>query len=304
MKKLLIPLDGSGFGEETLPYAAAVAKYSDLAVDVVYVHVPHTIDPPFGNDPYEYDDSELAEREGRDRNKAEAYLDSIVDRFQDASGREACAVLLTGMVADAIEGHAAGGSVPGLIVMSTHGRTGLSRAWLGSVADALIRRSPWPIVLVRPREGREDEPERRRCRPFRRIFVPLDGSPLSERVLSPALELATAMGCSVKLFQVVSRSRSGWPGHDGDMAGGVRSASEYLERLAEPLHHVDIEVEVVEDAQPALAILEAVERGRADLVALATHGRRGIRRMVLGSVADKVLRGVDVPMLVLGPGVE
>jgi nucleotide-binding universal stress UspA family protein len=294
--KLLVPLDGSGFGEETLPYAAAIARYADAAVDVVYVCIPESQEPAFGHDPHDFDDSALAERR--------AYLASIAEGFEEASGREAHPVLLTGIVADAIEAHVVGADGPGLIVMSTHGRTGLSRAWLGSVADALIRRSPWPIVLVRPREGREGEPERRLCRPFRKIFVPLDGSPRSERALGPALTLASSMGCSVKLFRVVSSLWRGSPGQGGEVETARRAATEYLEGVAEGLPPVDIEVEVVDDPQPALAILEAVDRGRADLVALTTHGRRGVRRMVLGSVADKVLRGSDVPMLVLGPGVE
>ncbi|HZD03578.1 MAG TPA: universal stress protein, partial [Longimicrobiales bacterium] len=83
-------------------------------------------------------------------------------------------------------------------------------------------------------------------------------------------------------------------------------ATRYLEGVAQRFRDAGVEadVEVVDDPQPALAILEVVERGGADLVALATHGYRGIRRAVLGSVADKVLRGVDVPLLLLGPGVQ
>lgn len=305
IQKLLVPLDGSGFGEETLPYAAAIAKHIPAAVDVAHVHVPHPPDHLLSNTQYQYEGVDMDEYDIRDRGEKKEYLETIARRIEDITGREASTVLLTGTVVDALDSYTRGDG-PGMIVMSTHGRTGLSRAWLGSVADGLVRHAVWPILLIRPRDIRRVERERRQYREFRRIFVPLDGSPRSESIVGPVLELATAMDSSVRLFRVVQPSMVVRARHLSAVHEALQRSTEYLECVAERFRGAGVkaDVEVVDDPQPALAILEVVERGGADLVALATHGYKGIRRAILGSVADKVLRGVDIPLLLVGPGAE
>lgn len=309
IEKLLVPLDGSGFGEETLPYAARIAQRTDADVEVAHVHVPHPPDHLLANTQYQFEGVDLDEYDLRDRSEEEAYLESVIRRIEEASGCKARSVLLTGMVADAIDGYTRG-SGPGLIVMSTHGRTGLSRAWLGSVADALVRHAPWPVLLIRPREGGNEDGRVGVDVSLERIVVPLDGSARSERILEPVEELAVAMGSSVRLLQVVTPNTvlgvRVLPVSLAAVNEARRRAGEYLEGVSRRLRErgIPVDTEVLDDPQPALAILEVAEREQADLVALATHGYRGIRRAVLGSVADKVLRGADAPLLLLGPGVE
>jgi len=308
IQQLLVPLDGSGFGEETLPYAAAIARHTDAFIDVAHVHVPHTPDHLLSNTQYQFEGVDLAEYDARDRTEEEAYLEAAAERIRKAYPCEVRPVLLTGMVADAIDGYARG-TGPGIIVMSTHGRTGLSRAWLGSVADALVRHAPWPVLLVRPRDG-ECGGARATHSEFQSILVPLDGSPRAERILDPVIELAQAMGSSVRLAQVVRPSKvlgtRVLPVSVAAVAEAKRRALDYLSNVATRFASlgVKVDVEVLDDPQPALAILEVVERECVDLVALATHGHQGVRRVVLGSVADKVLRGVEVPLLLLGPGAD
>jgi nucleotide-binding universal stress UspA family protein len=308
IQQLLVPLDGSGFGEETLPYAAAIARHTDAFIDVAHVHVPHPPDHLLSNTQYHFEGVNMEEYDVRDRSEEKAYLESAAARIREAYPCDVRPVLLTGMVADAIDGYARD-SGPGIIVMSTHGRTGLSRAWLGSVADALVRHAPWPVLLVRPREVDVGGIGTDRSE-FESILVPLDGSRRAEKILDPVMDLAQPMDSSVRLLQVVRPSAvlgtHVLPISLAAVNEAKRRALEYLSDVARRFEEegVRVDVEVIDDAQPALAILEVVDREGIDLVALATHGHQGLRRAVLGSVADKVLRGVEVPLLLLGPGAE
>lgn len=306
IEKILVPLDGSGFGEDTIPLATSIARQACCDVDVTHVHVPHPPDHLLSNTQYQFEGVDLDEYDRWDRDQEREYLASVARRIEEESGRKARPVLLTGLVADAIDHHARE-SGQGLIVMSTHGRTGLSRAWLGSVADALIRHAPWPVLLVRPGDQKDEAP--RYETDFGRILVPLDGSKPSERVLDPVLDLAEPMGATVVLLRVVAPhtvlGTRVMPVSEALLEEVKARAAEYLDGVEERLRSRGVEVEsvVVDDPQPALAILEVAEREDVDLVALATHGYGGMRRAVIGSVADKVLRGVEVPLLLLGPGV-
>ena len=186
-----------------------------------------------------------------------------------------------------------------LIVMTTHGRGPLSRFGLGSVADELIRRAPMPVLLVRPSEkapGIIPEPV------LDNILIPLDGSALAEQVLEPALELARLMEARCSLLRVVeSRSSPG----DGTPGGPPEKAQAeaYLEHVAGRLREQGLQVRtrVVVARHAAEAILEEAEAQASNLIALATHGRGGLKRLLLGSVADKLVRGATSPVLVYRP---
>ena len=194
-----------------------------------------------------------------------------------------------------------------LIVMTTHGRGGLERFWLGSVADALVRASPVPVLLVRPDEHHPAaQPPT-----FRKILIPLDGSALAEQVLEPALMLGAPMEAEYTLLHVVQpRVLVRWGAFttptDLDFEATQRrqiDAQHYLERVARPLRatgkQVILRVVVAEQAAPA--ILEEARQHGIDLIAIATHGRSGLGRLLLGSVADKVVRRTDVPLLLYRP---
>lgn len=192
--------------------------------------------------------------------------------------------------------------------MTTHGRGLVTRFWMGSVADELVRTLEVPVLLVR------DETDADRVMP-RRILVPLDGSRRSETALDYASRLARLSGGSVELVQVVPplvplaiggtpMAPSLVPPTDDDLLR--TSAAEYLESRAEWLRAdgVEVSTRVVVDSSPARAIVETAEQAGVDLVAIATHGAGGIRRVVLGSVTDKVLRASPRPLLVFRPAQE
>ena len=278
---ILVPLDGSDLAEQALATAVTIARRRGFALRLVHVHVPHAADPIHVEGLPVVDEHLRPQRHRHEQ----AYLDRVRDRA--ASGMTASTAILHGQPAAALaeEARASGAA---WIVMTTHGRGGLERAWLGSVADELVRVSPVPLLLVRPQAGAA--PAR-----LQTILVPLDGSPLAEGILEHAVRLAGGhAGCELVLLEVLT-----------DEEGGNRreEAERYLEgvgrRLAAAGSRVRTRVKVAADA--ASAILADVRSENADLVALATHGRSGLVRVALGSVADKVVRGATVPILLFRP---
>lgn len=191
----------------------------------------------------------------------------------------------------------------GLVVLATHGRGALSRLWLGSVSDALIRRLTVPVLLIRPAEGTAIPPAEQ----FRTVLVALDGSTESESALAPALALSDPKRCEVVLLRVVppvpivgdAGMTAALPMDDSLTESLTSQATAYLEGVAARLRSstVKVSTRVVVEPGVAQAVLHEASLANAELVALATHGARGLRRMVLGSVADKVLRGADRPVL-------
>jgi nucleotide-binding universal stress UspA family protein len=188
-------------------------------------------------------------------------------------------------------------------VMTTHGRGGLERFWLGSVADELIRLCPVPLLLIGPEPGPLPGP-------FRRILVPLDGSALAEAALDPAVTLAgLEAGAELVLLQVVQPVASEVWIPDAALAARLASvdlirqregAREYLDATARRLEASGLMVRarVEEGDRVASAVLDAARDEQADLIVIATHGRSGLARLALGSVADKILRSSRTPLLV------
>ena len=215
--------------------------------------------------------------------------------------------LLAGPVADILT-HYVRDSQTDLVVMSTHGRGPLHRAWLGSVADHLIRNLEVPVLLVRPRE-RVSAP----AGPpgIGRIMVPLDGSPLAEAALAPAAALARLLGAEVTLLQVVPPLIAGTAPlgprligyHEEIIALRRIEAHDYLQGLAEGMEQEGVHAAAAAVLGPGVAetILNVARGDRIDLLAVATRGQGGIRRLTLGSVADKLVRAAEVPVLVIRP---
>ncbi len=191
-----------------------------------------------------------------------------------------------------------------LVVMTTHGRGPVSRFFLGSVADGLLRKAPVPLLLVRPREPAPElipEPA------MQRLLIPLDGSALAEQVLEPALELARLTDGRCTLVRVVEihsglpDSPPGSPGPPGEVH--VEEAQAYLKSVAGRFGDQGLPIRtcvVVGRSIPETVLEQARVQG-SDLIALATHGRGGIRRLLLGSVADQVIQGATTPVLVYRP---
>ncbi|HEU5208662.1 MAG TPA: universal stress protein [Longimicrobiales bacterium] len=285
---ILVPLDSSRFGEHALPVAVGIARRTGARVHVVHCHEP-PLPPmyPVSGAPYDAQlDRTLREQEA-------AYLARVADRVLQTCGVAVRTDLLNAPTVPTLVSYATDAEVD-LIVMTTHGRGGISRAWLGSVADALVRRTSVPVLLLRPR----DEDVVMTCEPqTSHMLIPLDGSDLSEGILSPALALAQLSGARITLLQVMAPQPV-----DSDARSERRAAQRYLESVARRVAaDIEIDIAVETHASPAVAILEYAGLHGADLIALATHGRGGWSRVTLGSVADKVVRGTMMPVLLYRP---
>lgn len=303
---LLVTLDGSEFGEHALPFAEAIAAKTGASVGLAHVHCCELPTDLLQNTPFQYEGVSMDAYLKKSAAEQRIYLD---EKEAEVKGKlpenRVCSALLEGYVTEAIERHAREIGAD-LIVMTTHGRTGMSRAWLGSVADSLVRHSSFPLLVIRPLEGEaETFPEVR----FRHFLVPLDGSEVGETMLGPASSLARAMGAKVTLMHVVSPHLTLGARVSPLPAGHVEEkreeAKSYLEGVARDLREEGVETETKIESHfaPARAILKVAEDDEADLIAIATHGYTGVKRALLGSVADKVLRASRWPLLLERPAV-
>ncbi|HWB10816.1 MAG TPA: universal stress protein [Pirellulales bacterium] len=297
-RSVLVPLDGSAFGEQALPVALSIARRAQAALFIAHVHVPYAMAygdslPPFADSV----EDKIIERE-------QSYLSEATQRLTAASSVPVSSRFVEGAaVAEAIETAAAVNQAD-LIVMTTHGHGPLSRLWLGSVADELIRRASLPVLLVRPREATADLDQEA---VFQHILVPLDGSPAAEEILEPAATLGRLMQARYTLLGVTPPLSHGELDPTSPaMAGRTHSTGQwhaiteaYLNRVAARLQDrgLLVQARVVARQQVAPAIIEQAETLGVDLIAMTTHGRRGLPRMLLGSVADKVVRGATTPVL-------
>jgi nucleotide-binding universal stress UspA family protein len=317
--RLLVPLDGSRFAEAALPLAAAVSRGSDAALELVSAYDP--IPPPTAGGaegaampvPVTVDSlgavpvtaGEISESL---RDQRTVYLRETARRLREGTGVDAAVGLLDGR-ADRAVLERVESSGADLVVMATHGRGPMERAWLGSVADRLVRQLHVPILLVRPVEG--ERPDLTAPVTVRRLLVTLDGSELAEAVLEPALRLAAALGVPVSLLRVIG-ARGGLESpyiphaaqaYREQIQEERRDAVAYLNDVAGRLDGQGVEVaeRLVEEGGAARAILGTADPDGADVVAMATHGRGGVRRLVLGSVSDKVVRAAAGPVLLVRP---
>jgi nucleotide-binding universal stress UspA family protein len=187
--------------------------------------------------------------------------------------------------------------------MSMHVRGPLAKLWRGSVVNTLIRTVAVPVLLIHPEEPGWSAPPKDG---FRRIAVALDGSELAEEALGYAAALATSPAAELILVSSVEKfgSHNIAVSSNPPQANPVRENSPdldlYYERLCRQLH-VPFEVKLVRDESPATAIIAAAEECGADVVAIATHGRSGLSRLLFGSVAEAVLQNCHMPVLVFRP---
>jgi nucleotide-binding universal stress UspA family protein len=197
-----------------------------------------------------------------------------------------------------------------LTILASHGRGPVARAWLGSVADRFVRASSAPVLLVRAADE-APEPDLATDVPLTRVLVPIDGSRRSEAALEPAAELAGSDGVEYVLLRVVESPHvlgSLWFPHAVELTEeqiqSVRDAAqEDVDAVARRLADDGYSVEpIVEFGAPVAAVvLDLAARRTPDLIAISTHGHGGVRRLVLGSVTDKVVRGAECPVLIVRP---
>jgi nucleotide-binding universal stress UspA family protein len=242
------------------------------------------------------------------RRERQDYLRGLAERLREQAGVEATVVVLDGRADDAIRDRAREKAAD-LVVMATHGRGPMERAWLGSVADRLVRELSIPTLLVRPAEeaGRDlGAPP-----PARRVVVTLDGSPLAEVVLGPATDLAAALNVPVAFIRAIGGQLDfgstylphAAQAYHQQVEAERAEAEAYLQAMTTRAGDAGVRIEGYEvvHGPAARTILGATEGEAGDILAMATHGRGGLRRLILGSVSDKVVRAADGPVLLVRP---
>ena len=298
-RPIVVPLDGSPFAEHALPRAVLLAKAANCPLDLVMVVTP-TIAPRFAEHMTEAE----ATRHEEARKAALAYLHEVGARVTSESGLSVTGHVQMGPIADALDAHARERNAR-LVVLTSHGRGAIQRAWLGSVTDGLVRRTPAPILVVRP--PGDAAPASFLGEGFRHVLIPLDGSPAARAILEPIVELLGTEGVTYTLARVLVAQRPVPSTYLPHVAEDNRRAAEARVEAEELLatrrgelesRGAAVNTRVLEHPSAAQGILELSEELGADLIAMTTEGRGGVGRLLVGSVADKVIRGSPVPVLV------
>ena len=297
-RTVLVPLDGSPFAEQALPHALGIVRRAGATLDLVHVHVLHVAEENkvarFSYDPG-FDTEHKREEQ--------LYLEGTAKRLATGSPVPWTAAVVSGLDADGILQRVQDGKAD-LIVMTTHGRGPLGRVFLSGVADELIRHGAVPVLLIHPRDPTPSivsEPL------LEHVLVPLDGSSLAERVLRRAFDFVRLWEGRCTLLRVIEANPATTAGRPNrprpPEQEQVAAAHAYLEKIAGRLREqgMAVQTHIVVAPHAAPAILEEAQTQRCDFIALATHGRGGLRRMLLGSIADKVIRGASLPVLVYRP---
>ena len=299
-KHLLVPLDGSKLAEAALPPAAFLSE--KLCASVTLIHVVEK------NPPTEiHGEHHLANQE-----EACDYLNQIAKETFSPEVKVECHVHTEEVsdVARSIVDHT-GEFSPDLIVMCTHGSGGLHDLMVGSIAQQVIGYGTTPILLIQPRERGE-----RHFTPIQRILVPLDTDPIHNHGLNDADKLAIELDASLHLMHVVPTlgTLSGRRAATGRMLPVATSAMldmteeaahTYLDDLADTWRDEGLTVTTeVWRGDPPQQIMHAARRSRIDLIVLGTHGKSGMQAFWAGSVAVKVTKQSEIPILLVPVGKE
>jgi nucleotide-binding universal stress UspA family protein len=283
--KILVPLDGSKLAEQILPFVRSIAEPHGVPVEFLTVTDPEAR-PPF-----------WPPQVGED------YLRKVCANYLAASECVASAVD-SGEPGEVIVDRAK--SDPGcLIAMATHGLSGIRRWLLGSITSKVVQTAVNPLLLIRPVQE-VDSPANVR---IRTLFVPLDGSSLAEKVLPHVSKLAKQMKLKVHLIQVYTLPQAAYVVAEGIADQGpalyreaMRKETEsYLGDKAEQLRSEGLEhvSTSVLEGDAASEIIDIARAAPDNLIAMSTHGRSGIKRWVLGSVAEKVIHHSGDPVLII-----
>jgi nucleotide-binding universal stress UspA family protein len=323
LRKILCPLDGSDLAERALPLVEQLAARAGAEVFLARAPLPRVYS---GLDAIEAEDADAAALA-----ETEQYLRQICERLRRHGVR---CVAAPAVAADEDHGLDVGQvvrpSMPfrqlaeahreaaqaiarvarkrevDLIVMATHGRSGIGRWAIGSVAHEILRLTHTPVLLVRA-----GSPDALPVGEDLRILVPLDGSAVSEAALPPAVALARLLDGQLLLVQVIphlDRSLSSWlsgplmtdPAEHAALEAGARS---YLERIRSALTETGSRVEVtIGEGDPAVVITRIARDRRAGVVALAMHERSTLFRLASGSVGESVMTAASSPVLAVRPG--
>jgi nucleotide-binding universal stress UspA family protein len=281
-KKIVVPLDGSQLAEHILPFVRRFADGLDAEVELIRATDPQAEPSP-----------------------AEAkYLKQAAERYFSATARVA-QVVEAGEAAQVIIDRAQAEPAC-LIAMATHGMSGMRRWLLGSVATKVAQAAANPLLLIRPSGG-----DPLTAAELNTIFVPLDGSALAERVLPHVVALAKAMNLEVQLLRVYRLPTAAYVVADGVIARGAgdfrdkikAEAEAYLDGKIDELRATGLErlLATAIEGDGANEIIDIARRTPKNLIAISTHGRSGVGRWLLGSVAERVIQHSQDPVLLIRP---
>ena len=299
--KILVPLDGSKTAENVLPLARSFARALQIPVELLAV----------------IDVVEMAHQVARDRasvitslvndatKRFTEYFEGIANNFPTGTAR---CTIQTGSAAEAIINSAATDKQT-LIALATHGRSGLDRWLLGSVAEKVLRGGSNPTLVVR---ARDDKNPSWAMATLKRIIVPLDGSEMSEGILPYIKELAKQLDLEVKLVRLYGGLSAAGDGfyspHQLDaLTARLREETvTYLESKTEEMKRQGLDriSFAAKEGSEADEILAIARQTPDTMIAMCTHGRSGVQRWALGSITERVVRHSDNPVLVVRAGLD
>ena len=297
--KILVPLDGSALAECVLPHVEAMATNNKAKVTFLYIIQP--LDVPLTKPDFK------ARIESEAKAAASDYLEKLINKQQYKEA--ATGKVILGKVAENIVDYATKNKMD-LIIMATHGRSGVSRWVSGSMAEKVLHAAKVPIWLIRAGAPKTVYKKGRKIT----MLVPLDGSALAEKVLSHVNKLAKHFGPESVNLTLLRSCELFFPPYtyppptplnweeylEYETKRCKDICQDYLSKIEETLKkeglNVNLEVPV---ATPADAIVEYANKNDFDLIVMATHGRTGLSRWALGSVADKVLKAATTPIFLV-----
>lgn len=320
-KQILVPLDGGTLAERALPVAARIARASGGSIILLRV-----VSPPVEYGYWNYSmptaTMTLGGLADADIDNATNYLKGLAES-SDLAGVHTSIEVHSGPAAMVIFNVTQSLHVD-LIVMSSHGDTGLKRWVLGSVSQKVARHSPVPVLVLRRGQetlSKETHPLPYIERPMR-ILVPLDGSALAKEALIPAAQLIAAIAAPGQAAMHLVRVIKLQPLHGGQELDPttkehmLQRSKKYLGSITEHLKggiaaqlKLMVTWSVAIDADAASAIIRVAENGEdaegsgvfggCDVIAMATHGRGGMQRWAMGSITERVLQGTKLPLLIV-----
>lgn len=293
-EKIMTPLDGSQIAEVALPYAEELAGRIGSEVTLLYVN-------------------EQTDESYQHMHKL--YMEKIADTvkigsdsYARASGRQVLtdvrAIILNGNPAEKIVEYAEKENID-LIVMSTHGRSGIRHWTIGSVAEKVVRATNKPVALIRAKGLR---PAVREKGLLTKMLVPLDGSKEAETSVPYAEDLALKLKAEIVLLQVLATGYQAMTELGGtyivysgpQMESFKRYALTYLNPIADRLRNKGINANVeLKLGDSAEEIIQFADKGKFDVVVMSTHGRSGFSRWVFGSVAEKLIHEGNTPLILV-----
>jgi nucleotide-binding universal stress UspA family protein len=294
--KILVPLDGSATAEAVLPYVEALAQGFKCAVELISVIDTRSTRINFAGGETHRADEIIAAEETR----SAAYLEQVAKRLERFSTERS----ITHGAPEEVILETAAKDPNTLVAMATHGRSGVKRWLMGSIAEKVLRGTSNPLFLVRA-AGARTSPQKI----INSIIVPLDGSPLAEKILPAVSRWARALDLEVTLIRACEFPDAAYLANAGllrpdyeALRTSIRGeAADYLKAkenslVAEGVRTVST---VILEGAAADEIISYGQTAPRAMIAMSTHGRTGVQRWILGSVTEKVVRHGDDPVLVV-----